>query len=180
MINRKKLWPLELWKITQEEEPCEAGKWKKLCLSVCLTSPCGFSPVVVLWSLEISSICPTGRTQRSFTTIMYPHPDGDENVVLSTGKFVGMSLHHPSSYTVCFIDRCAVQQLNDTSALWWALVHTAGHPCGNSSLHFNSLQTLQKKYNKNSFPNHLCLWVHWNLLKLQKLKNPTRFGISSV
>ncbi len=95
-------------------------------------------------------------------------------------QIVGMSLHHPSSYTVCFIDRCAVQQMNDTSALWWALVHTAGHPCGNSSLHFNSLQTLQKKYNKNSFPNHLCLWVHWNLLKLQKLKNPTRFGISSV
>lgn len=86
MINRKKLWLLELWKITQEEEPCEAGKWKKLCLSVCLTSPCSFSPVVVLWSLEISSICPTGCTQRSFTTIMHPHPDGDENVVLSTGK----------------------------------------------------------------------------------------------
>jgi len=53
-------------------------------------------------------------------------------------QIVGMSLHQTSSYTLCFIDRCAVQQMNDTFALWWALVHTAGHPCGNSSLQFNS------------------------------------------
>jgi hypothetical protein len=54
--------------------------------------------------------------------------------------------------------------MNDAFVLWWALVHTAGHPCGNSSLQFNSLQTLQKKYNKNSFPN----------LKIVKRKTPPK------
>ncbi len=168
MINRKKLWLLELWKITQEEEPCEAGKWKKLCLSVCLTSPCGFQPCCCSLISGDFFHMPNWLHPKKLYNHHVPASWWGWECCSVYWQIVGMSLHHPSSYTVCFIDRCAVQQMNDTFALWWALVHTAGHPCGNSSLQFNSLQTLQKKNNKNSFPNHLCLWVHWNLLQLQK------------